>query len=171
MDIKSCYKIGLVLKPHGLKGEVTISLDPDAPEDIAEFESVFLEQNNTLIPYFIEEISVRGDKAFVKFEDVSTPEGAGEISKTAIYLPKSTRPKAAKGEFYDDEIIDFEVIDENAGSIGFIQDTMQAGSNKLLVVIQGEKEVLVPVNSPFIININKTKKVVTVNLPDGFLDI
>lgn len=171
MDINNCYKIGLVLKPHGLKGEVTISLDPEAPEDIADLESLFLEKNNKLIPYFIEAISVRGDKAFVKFEDVSTPEAAGDISKSALYLPKATRPKAAKGEFYDDEIMGFEVTDETAGAIGTIEDIMQAGVNKLLVVVQGEKEVLIPVNSPFIVNINKTKKTIAVNLPEGFLDI
>src|SRR5690242_9926636 len=108
MDIASSYKIGLVLKPHGLKGEVTISIDADAP-DVSELESLFLEKDNRLIPYFIESISVRDAKAFVKFEDVNTPEEAKAISKHALYLPKSTRPKAGRGEFYDDEIIGFEV--------------------------------------------------------------
>lgn len=171
MDINTCYKIGLILKPHGLKGEVTISLDQDVPTDIANVETVFLEKNNKLIPYFIEAISVRGAKAFVKFDDINTPEAAAEISKLALYLPKSARPKASKGEFYDDEIIGFEVTDENAGVLGTVKDMMQAGANRLLVVERDEKEVLIPVNSPFITNINKTKKKISVNLPEGFLDI
>jgi 16S rRNA processing protein RimM len=33
------------------------------------------------------------------------------------------------------------------------------------------KEVLIPVNSPFITSINKSKKKISVNLPEGFLDI
>jgi 16S rRNA processing protein RimM len=48
---------------------------------------------------------------------------------------------------------------------------MQAGANRLLVLMQGEKEVLIPVNSPFILSINKSKKRISVDLPEGFLDI
>lgn len=170
MDITSCYKIGLVLKPHGLKGEVTISLDADAP-DVGELESVFVEMDNRLVPYFIEAISVRDTKAYVKFEDVNTPEEAKAISKSALYLPKSTRPKAGRGEFYDDEIIGFEVNDETAGPLGKVTTIVDAGTNKLLVIHEGEKEVLIPVNGPFITSINKSKKKISVDLPEGFLDI
>lgn len=171
MNIKDCYKFGFVLKPHGLKGEVTIAIDADVPNDIDGLESVFLAVNDMLVPYFIEAVSVRGDKAFVKFEDVDSAEQAKEISKRAIYIPKSERPKSTKGEFYDDEIPGYLVTDENAGELGRVQEVMAAGPNKLLVLDRQGKEVLIPVNSPFILSINKSKKKITVNLPEGFLDI
>jgi 16S rRNA processing protein RimM len=172
MHIDDCYKIGLVLKPHGLKGEVTISIDDDVPNDFATLDAVFLRRNDgPLVPYFIQAASVRGDKAFVKFEDVDTPEAAQTISKHAIFLPKTARPKSARGEFYDDEIVNFEVTDTTAGVLGHVTDVMQAGANRLLVIMQGEKEVLIPVNSPFILSINKSKKTISVELPEGFLDI
>lgn len=170
MDIGVCYKIGYVLKPHGLKGEVTMSIDPEAP-DFETLESLFLEKNNRLIPHFIEAISVRGAKAFVKFEDVDSPEGANEISKCAAYLPKASRVKSGRGEFYDDEIIGFEVNDSEAGILGKITQITAAGPNKLLSVDHHGKEVLIPLNSPFITAINKSKKKISVTLPEGFLDI
>jgi 16S rRNA processing protein RimM len=171
MNIDSCYKIGLVLKPHGLKGEVTISIDPETPNDFAALDAVFLANNERLVPYFIQHISVRGSKAFVKFEEVDSPEDAERISKQAIYLPKTARPKSTRGEFYDDEVINFEVTDETAGVLGLITEVMQAGANRLLVLMHEGKEVLIPVNSPFITSINKSKKKISVNLPEGFLDI
>ena len=81
------------------------------------------------------------------------------------------RPKAGRGEFYDDEVIDFEVHDQEKGLLGNIREVMQAGPNRLLVVEHKKKEVLIPVNGPFITSINKTKKRVSVNLPEGFLEI
>jgi 16S rRNA processing protein RimM len=171
MEIDSCYKIGFIIKTHGLKGEVTISLDEDAPEDLSSLHAVFLEKENRLVPYFIHSVSIRGAKAFVKFEDIDSIEAAGTLIKQAVYLQKSTRPKSGRGEFYNDEIIHFKVIDQTAGSLGNIVEIMQAGPNRLLVLNHAGKEVLIPVNSPFISSINKSKKVVTVNLPDGFLDI
>jgi 16S rRNA processing protein RimM len=47
----------------------------------------------------------------------------------------------------------------------------QAGPNKLLSIDHNGKEVLIPVNSPFITGINKSKKKISVTLPEGFLEI
>lgn len=171
MEIDSCFKIGWILKPHGLKGEVTVMLDEDAPEDFSSIESVFVEQNERLVPYFIKAISIQGKKAFVKFEEIDSIDAALKISKHALYISKSIRPKSGRGEFYNDEIIDFEVHDEEKGLLGKVREIMQAGPNRLLVVDHDNKEVLIPVNGPFIASVNKTKKKVVVNLPEGFLEL
>jgi 16S rRNA processing protein RimM len=171
MKLESCYKIGVIAKPHGLKGEVTILLE-DTQVDWDATKSVFvLTGASQLVPYFIENISVRGTKAFLKFEDVDSPELAASISKREIYLPKSERPKSGKGEFYDDEISGFTVTDELNGELGTVEGVEMSGMNRLIVVKNGDKEILIPVNSPFILSINKTRKKISVNLPEGFLDI
>ncbi|HOX81593.1 MAG TPA: ribosome maturation factor RimM [Chryseolinea sp.] len=171
MEIKSALKIGFILKPHGLKGEVTISLDAGIPADIESLQSVFLEKDNRLVPYFIEGISVRGRKAFVKFEDINSLEMAGEISRQGIYIPKPERAKLKQGEFYPDEVTGFEVYDESNELIGVIKEVMDEGPNPMLVLDHNSKEILIPLNSPFIQNVDKRKKRFTVNLPEGFLDI
>jgi 16S rRNA processing protein RimM len=130
-----------------------------------------VEIREKLLPFFIETISVRGSKAFLKLEEVDTPEQARNISKSSLYLPKSSRPKSGSGKFYDDEVIGFEVVDTTTGPLGKITEIVQAGPNKLLSVGYQGREVLVPLNSPFIESVNKTKKKITVSLPEGFLDI
>jgi 16S rRNA processing protein RimM len=171
MTVEECYKIGYVLKPHGLKGGVSISIDAGIPNDFSTLDAIFLGEGDSLVPYFIVENSVTGNKAFVKFEDVDTIEDAEELTKKTVYLPKSARPKSERGEFYDDEIIGCSVEDQQLGELGIITDVMIAGPNRLLVMEYQEKEVLIPINSPFIISVNKSKKRVTTELPDGFLDI
>ncbi|MGC1244508.1 MAG: ribosome maturation factor RimM [Chryseosolibacter sp.] len=171
MTIDSCYKIGFIMKPHGLKGEVTISLDPQAPDDFNAIETIFVEVKERLLPFFVQGISLKGNKAFLKLEDVNTPEQAQDISKSSLYLPKASRPKSGRGDFYDDEIIGFEVFDTAQGSLGKITEVIQAGPNKLLSIDFQGKEILVPVNGPFVDSVNKTRKKITVTLPEGFLDI
>ena len=107
----------------------------------------------------------------VKFEEIDSIEEASKLVKRRMFLQKSARAKSGPKEFYNDEIINFQVTDEALGALGSITDIMQAGANRLLVIDNNGKEVLIPVNSPFITNINKRKKTVTVNLPEGFLDI
>lgn len=171
MTIDACYKIGYIMKPHGLKGAVTIGLDPEAPEDLAALDTIFVEVGERLLPYFIEDISVRGRKAFLKLEEVDTPEAAQAISKSPIYLPKTSRPDATEDTFYDDEVIGFDVEDVHFGPLGKIAEIVSAGPNKLLSVDRDGGEVLIPLNSPFISAIDKQRKHLTVSLPEGYLDI
>jgi len=169
MNKETCYKIGYVAKTHGLKGEVTLVITEAV--DLSKIKSLFLEIRDNLVPYFIGTLSDRGDKAFVKFEDVNTLEQANVLKGCSIYIEKAARPKLKRGEFYDDEIIGFQVYDENAQPLGVITEVVQSGANRLLTINYLGKEVLIPVNGPFITSINKSKKQIVVELPAGFLEI
>lgn len=159
------------MRPHGLKGEVTVSLDPDSPSDWASLTTVFVDRQNTLVPYFIEHVSVKNDKAFVKFEDVSSPEEAAGLKNLSLYLEKTLRPKLSANDFYDDEIIGFNVDDETQGLLGLVKDIERAGINRFIILDYSEKEVMIPAQPPLVKSINRSKKTVFVNLPEGFLDI
>lgn len=171
MDISAYYRIGLISKPHGLKGEVTILLDPDLPNDFSALETVFVLVAEDLVPYFISSSSIKGNKAYVKFEGVDTLAKAEYVSKCLLYLPKTARPKTGNGEFYSDEIIGFEAEDEEEGLLGPVSEVIQSGLQRLLSVNHNGKAVLIPVDGPFIRSINRTKKKIIVRLPQGFLEL
>jgi len=169
MDIDSCYRIGYIEKTHGLKGEVTIVARESIP--IQKASTILVEVNGTLVPYLVERVSDRGDKAFVKLEDVDSPEQAKALKGCSLYLPKKVRPKLDRGGFYDDEVIGFEVEDEKLGLLGEIREVVQIGPSRLLAIGRPLKEILIPIQGPFIQSVNKSKKKVRVDLPEGFLDI
>jgi len=169
VDKYSCFKIGYVAKTHGLKGEVTLIVTE--PIDFDSVDSVFIELRDSLVPHFISSFSDRGDKVFVKFDDIDTPEKASSLKGGSIYLQKDARPKLKRGEFYDDEVIGFLVVDESLGELGEVTEVSSSGPNRLLTINAKGKEVLIPINSPFVLSTNKTKKIIKVALPDGFLDI
>ena len=170
MDINAVYKVGYIAKTHGLKGEVTI-IPENFEIGIAEVKTIYVALNHSLVPHFVEHYSDRGDKMFVKFEDVNTAEQAQALKGCSLYLPKIQREKSGRGEFHDDEVVGFEVEDENLGYLGKIKEIIQSGPNRLLVIDHLPKEVLIPLNGPFVKRINKSKKKFIVDLPDGFLDI
>jgi 16S rRNA processing protein RimM len=171
MTHKEYFKAGFVMRAHGLKGEVTISVDPDSPADWDSLKSISIDFKGTLVPYFIEQVSVRGDKAFVKLEDINTPEQAARLKNHSLYLPKTSRPKPESGDFYDDELIGFDVYDVELGQIGAVTDIERAGINRFLIIKHKQKEIMIPAYKPLLKSINRSKKVVTVDLPEGFLDI
>ncbi|MEJ1241165.1 ribosome maturation factor RimM [Chryseolinea sp. T2] len=166
---EDCFQIGFVQRTHGLKGELTCVISADLPE--ADFNALFIELDNRLIPYFIKQLSLKGDRALIQLEDVDSLEQAKGLVGKSLHLQKSLRPKLGRGEFYDDEIVGFIVTDQTLGTLGKIREMIDAGPNKLIAVEHNDKEVLIPVNGPFIKSINKSKKTVTVELPDGYLDM
>ncbi|MCW5910183.1 MAG: 16S rRNA processing protein RimM [Cyclobacteriaceae bacterium] len=169
MNKESCYKIGYIAKTHGLKGEVTLVITEAV--DLETLPSVFVEIRDNLVPYFIESYSDRKDKVFVKFEEVNSPEQAALLKGASIYLQKSLRPKLARGKFYDDEVIGFTVEDATTGLLGIVTGVVQSAASRLIQLDHNGKEVLIPVNGPFITSINKSKKRIAVELPEGFLEI
>jgi 16S rRNA processing protein RimM len=168
MDVRDAYKVGYVMKTHGLKGEVTIATLPDCP-DLTGVETLYIEHKQ-LVPYFVQSVSFKGDKAFVKLEDVDSLESAAVLKGLSIYLPKAERPKLARGEFYSDEVIGFEVSDEER-VLGNVKEVIEAGPNRFPSLEVDDRETLIPVNGPFIKSINRSSKKIKVELPEGFLDI
>lgn len=169
MNKDACYQLGYIARTHGLKGEVTAVFTE--PIDLSEVQSVFIEIRNALVPHFISAYSDRSDKVFIKFDDINTPEQAAALKGCGVYLPKTIRPKLKRGEFYNDEIVGFEVEDESGELLGTVKQVVESGPSRLLEVIHQGKDVLIPVNGPFIKSVNKTKRLIKVSLPEGFLDI
>ena len=168
MNFEECFKIGYVSKTHGLKGEVTAVFEVEI--DWKDLTSLFVDTKGSLVPYFVERISGTAEKPFIKFEGVHSLEGASMLKGCSLYTPKSVRTKLKRGEFYDDEVVGFEVEDKNLGLLGQVQEVQNQGANRLIVIINKSKEILIPINAPFITSLKKTKKLIQVELPEGFLD-
>ena len=63
---KDCFNLGYVAKAYSYKGEVILILDSDNPKHYHKMESVFVEINNTLVPFFISSSSLVSN-SFSKF--------------------------------------------------------------------------------------------------------
>lgn len=162
----SCFQAGYVIKRHGLKGEVKIRLDFPLPQSL---ESIFVKIDNRLIPFFIKSVSVLGDVAIVKLDDVNTPEEADQLVKSAVYLPLSLRPKPVRNDF-GRVLLGFEVLCGKE-TLGLVESMNDHALNPLLVVAHKGKDILIPASEYFIKKVNYKTRKIHVELPDGFLEI
>ncbi len=164
-----CYQLGEVIKTHGLNGEVSISLDVDFPEHYRKLESVFLRSEGKLVPFFVSNIQINGEKALVKFEDVDSIEQAKALVKSELFLPLTQLPKLAKGKFYFHDLIGCQVL-EDEKLIGTVKDVYE-GANELMAVSRNENEVLIPLIDEVLVDVDIEAKIIVVSLPDGLLDL
>ncbi len=169
---ENCYRLGAIAKLHSYKGEVTIFLDVDDPQEYTNLESVFVAYGNKLIPFFLESISIRPNGfAVVKFEDIDTERQAKNILKCGLYMPLETLPELDETEFYFHEIEGYEAIDEKAGSIGTVIHVVDHATNPLIAIDNNGQEILIPKQDQFIKRIDRENRVVHITAPDGLLDM
>lgn len=172
MEKEQCFLLGSVSKVQGLAGKLIFRLEVDFPEDYRNLESVYIEKNRKLIPFFIDEIEIL-PKGFarVKLEDIDTDDLARTLVKGQLYLPLDQLPQLEKDQFYFHEIVDFDVIDENTGLIGKVIEHIDIPVNPQLLVDHKGKEVLIPISDHFYKGIDKIKGEIYVDLPPGLVEV
>jgi 16S rRNA processing protein RimM len=172
MEKEQCFILGTVSKVQGIKGKLIFHLEVDFPEDYSELESVYIENNRKLVPFFIEEIELLPKNyARVKLEDVDSAEAAQKLVKGQLYLPISELPELEDDQFYFHEIIDFTVVDEHDGAIGSVIEYLDIPANPQLLVNHNNNEILIPISDHFYTGIDKAKREIYVSLPPGLIDV
>ena len=171
MEKQDCFLFGTIFKLHGYKGDLNIYNDNDIPLVFSDVDFFYIEENNELIPYFTESIRTKMKKILlVKFEDVDSEEQAVKILKRKVYLPNKFLPNIEDIN-PDKLIVGFDVIDNTLGKIGKVDFVNDKTSQKLIIVKDGEKEFFIPFHDNFVLNIDLTKKILEVNIPQELIDI
>ncbi|GAA4273009.1 ribosome maturation factor RimM [Aquimarina gracilis] len=172
MKKEECFYLGKIVSKFSFKGEVLIKLDTDEPESYVKMESVFIDYNNNLVPFFIEKSKLhKSDLLRVKFEDIDSEEDADDLMKAEIYLPLSLLPKLEGDQFYYHEVIGFTIVDKTFGTVGIIKAINDSTAQALFEIDREGIEILIPMNDEFIDKIDREAKQVIVNTPEGLIDL
>jgi len=163
MNKADCFHLGYVAKLHGFKGEVSLFLDVTNPDDYETLDAVFIEINGQLSPFFIDAFKLK-NKGFaaVKFEGVNSESDARILLRKNLFLPAQILPKLSGKNFYDHEVVGFTVVDENYGEVGKIESVIDLQVNPLLQIMNGTKEVLVPLVEGVVQSVDRKKKIMSI---------
>lgn len=172
MRKKDCFYLGKIAKKFSFKGEVLAYLDTDEPELYENLESVFVEQNKHLIPFFIEHCSLhKNDFLRILFEDITTEEQADALVGCELYLPLSMLPKLSGNKFYFHEVIGFAIEDQRLGYVGEIQAINDTTAQPLFEVLKGDTEILIPMIDHFLVKVDRENKKIIMDLPEGLVEM
>ncbi len=166
--MQELISIGKILKTHGFKGAVKVFIVPGYMNDLEEtIESVFIEG----LPYFIVDKDINSnDQAILIFDDITSKETAQKLCGKEISVPADQLEQVFEAEHYE-EWTGFMIKDKQLGTVGTVTGISELPQQVLLNVIYKDHEVMIPINDAFIVKINKRKKEILVDLPEGFLEI
>lgn len=172
MKKDNCFYLGKIVKKYSYKGELLAKLDTDEPEIYEGLDAIFVDLRGNLVPFFVEASQLHKSNLLrIKFEDVTTEADADALLKTDLYLPLELLPKLEGNKFYFHEVIGFSISDENYGKVGVVKAINDSTAQPLFVIDNNGKEVLIPMNDDFIKKVDRAKKTIIVNTPEGLIDL
>jgi 16S rRNA processing protein RimM len=162
------YQIGKLGKTHGVKGEISFLFDDDV-FDRVDADYLILKVDGIFVPFFMEEYRFRSDaNAIVKFEDIDTQERAKELTGCEVYFPRELADGDSDNISWA-AIVGFDIIDAATGQpVGRIASIDDSTLNILFELEDGK---LIPASEELITDVNKDNRTITIDLPQGILDI
>ncbi len=110
------YKIGILGKPHGVRGEIQFRFTDDV-FDQCDAEYLVLNIDGILVPFFIEEYRFRSEEmVLIKFCNIDTEKQARELTGTTVYFPRAVAEEN-KDELSWAQIVGFNLLDNRTGKI------------------------------------------------------
>ena len=130
--------VARITKPHGIKGEVRVSVLLDRPELFCRVKSAYLEDIKV-------KLSARsaGDAAICKIENVLTRDDAELLRGKTLYVDRADAEKLKENEYFVDDLVGLSFF---AGDrlIGKITEIYKGERTADVIEIGGEKGVMIP---------------------------
>jgi 16S rRNA processing protein RimM len=162
-------KAGRFVRTHGYKGAVILVPETDF-ELLSKAEPIFVLTDGIRVPFFLSsDMKKHKNDLQVLFESFESNNAAEFFLGKEAYIEEQY---AIEDEEFDfDDMLDFEVFDYDI-SVGVVDEFLPLPTNPILSVkTHRGTELLIPVNTPFLIKIDEQKRQLFFELPAGLFDI
>lgn len=169
--MKDYFSIGKIAAPHGLTGQVVLQHALGKKTDLKGLQTLFLEEKKgSFLPYFIESTSAKSaDEVYIKLEGFNTKESAKRLAQKEVWLLKEDFDKFSSNSS-PLSLLGFMMINEGK-EIGQVIEVIEQPMQVLCKILYNGNEALIPLHAESLTKIDKKKKQVVVNLPEGLLDL
>lgn len=163
MDEPVYLTIGIIGKPHGIKGETLFFVRTDFPERIRKGKYVFLGEEHA--SYVIESVRNHSRGLLIKFENLDTIEDLEPLRGMDVFIKANSLPSLPEGEYYHHQLLGMIVFDENGQELGVLTEILETGANDVYVVKQADgKEELIPALKSHLIRVDLAQKQMVVKV-------
>lgn len=170
--MNSYFEIGKIVASHGIHGEVVLLHQLGRLQAPKKLKVLFVEtQPGTYLPYFVERaISRKQNELLLQLEGITSKEQTRPLAQKKVYLQE-----AAFGEQVDPDaplyLLGFEVSDRREGILGLVEEIIELPAQLIVKVPSNGKELLLPINEQTLVGMDRRRKKLDLDLPDGLLEI
>ena len=152
--------MGRVSAPHGLKGWIKVQPFTHEIQGLLDYPQWWLGAEGQWQQHRVAESAVHGSVVVARLDGFSEREAAAGLKGRDVAVPRACLPENREGEFYWSDLLGMEVRNREESKLGIVAKILETGANSVLVV-QGEKEFLVPFIQDVVVYVDmKTRQLV-----------
>lgn len=168
--------IGKTNKTHGVDGTLRITVEDAFLDDFVAAEVVFIETGGQPAPFFIED-RWGGDPLYLKLEEIDSREAARPLTNKPLSLrredisvPENSTAETVETSTYA-KWVGYMLIDETLGEIGRIEEIIELPQQFLAGLSYKGQDIMIPLHPDLIVALSHPDKKVTMDLPEGLLEL
>jgi 16S rRNA processing protein RimM len=166
--------VGRVGRPHGLRGEVTVEVRTDDPDDRFAAGSVLRTEPADRGPLAVSSSRWHSGRLLVRFGDCQDRESA-ELLRGIVLVVDSVElaPLSDPEQFHDHELIGLQVVTVSGEIVGSVADVLHHGQDLLVIHGAGPRsgtEILIPFVAPIVPEVDVAAGRLAIDPPPGLLD-
>lgn len=159
-----------VAAPFGIKGWLKLQTFTEFDDSLDQFDTWFMSTPQGWQEVEVEDFAVNVKAVVVKLKGCDDRNAAELLKKREIAVPRDWLDDEDDGAFYWVDLIGAEVVNKAGERLGYIETLMETGANDVLVVKQGSTETLIPFVDQYVVNVDRDKKMVTVDWDSTWQD-
>ncbi|RLD04810.1 MAG: 16S rRNA processing protein RimM [Chloroflexota bacterium] len=160
--------VGKLRRPHGLRGEMKMTVLTDFPQLLVKGQEVFVGEEYQ--PLKIQSVRWQTEEMLIAFEEYFDRDEVGVHRNEYLFMSVEDFPLLPEGEYYFYQLIGLKVICEDGQELGTLVDLLETGANNVYIVRNAEgKESLLPAIKEVILSVDLEKREMRVHLMPGLL--
>ena len=154
--------IGKIAGPHGVRGDLKVTLISSHPEHIVRQKTLYL--GDTFTPYAVSRLQEHKPGLYiVHFNAVTTRDDAEALQGLELFIPASKAAPLEEDEYFIHDLYGM-VVQTSAGEeLGKVAEVLETGANDVLVARRiGHADVLIPMIRDVIVQIDVASQRITI---------
>jgi 16S rRNA processing protein RimM len=165
--------IARIVKARGIRGEVACVVETDFPERFSSMEQVTVWMpNGTRLRLNVEEHWFHKERVILKFAGYDTMTEAQNLRGGRLVIAEADLEHLTEGEFFEHQMIGLEAVTSDGRRLGHVTRLLRTGGTDVLVLESDDgRERLVPFADEICTEVDVEAKRITIDPPDGLLDL
>ena len=174
------FQVGVIVKAHGLKGEVNVFPTTDDPGRFKKLKKVYIDTpKEGRKELNVERVKIGNKFIIVKFKEYNDINEVERLRQIPLLIPREDAIALEPGEYYLGDLEGMTIVDEDGNELGILTQVIQTGANDVYEMKRKNDAdlpegaldtVMIPGIKECVKNIDIENKVMTIHIMDGLFD-
>ncbi len=157
-------RVGRVVKPHGIRGEIVVETTGDTLAGLAPGEVILVGGTE----YAVAGVRPHQGRLLLSLAGCEDRNAAEELRGSVVEVSPEALPELGPNEWYVDDIVGWQLWDAASGPVGRIEGVVDGAAHDYVEV--GPEGLLVPLVRDWLVQVDEAARKIVMDLPPGLVE-